>query len=118
MNNDFIHSKVIPFEDFLTINFNYQDIDILLKGLELFCYNMKNVYLLKEDTNSVREMSYKISILYNLILSSYTLHIDKQLKQKEEKEKNNIKGSYYRFKIDTRQMRRILKNRKEVKKIG
>ena len=85
---DFYKSKVIAFEDYLTINFSYKDVDIILKSLELFCYNMKNVYLLKMDDKAIREMNYRINILYNLILCSYTSHIDKELEKKEEKYKD------------------------------
>lgn len=81
---DFYKSKVIAFDDYLTINFTYKDIDIVLKSLELFCYNMKNVYLLKMDNDAIRDMSYRISVLYNLILCSYTKHIDKYLNNAED----------------------------------
>ncbi len=40
---------------------------------------------MKEDNFAIREKLYKISILYNLILSSYTLHIDNELKKKSRK---------------------------------
>lgn len=112
---EFYHKKVIPFENYLAINFNYEDIDIVLKGLELFSYNMKNVYLMKEDNFAIKQMSYKISLLYNLILSSYTLHIDNCLKKKEEgqEKEEKSKSSYYRFKVDTRQLRTILNKKRE-----
>lgn len=115
---DFYHKKVIPFENFLTINFNYQDIDILLKSLELLSYNIKNVYLMKEDNASIKNMTYKISLLYNLVLSSYTLHIDNELKKKEEKKEANAnKVMYCSFKTDTRRIRKILNDRKRAEKI-
>lgn len=115
MKTDFYHKKVIPFENYLAINFNYEDIDIILKGLELFSYNLKNVYLMKEDNFAIKEKSYKISLLYNLILSSYTLHIDNILKKNEEEEKKQqevMQNKYYRFKVDTRQLRSIINKRK------
>jgi len=115
---DFYHKKVIPFDSYLTVNFNYQDIDILLKSLELLSYNIKNVYLMKEDNASIKNMTYKISILHNLILSSYTLHIDNELKKKEEiEETNNKKIVYYRFKANTNKMRQAIRERKEREKI-
>lgn len=86
---DFYKSKVIAFDDYLTINFTYKDTDIILKSLELFCYNMKNVYLLQMDDEAIRDMSYRINLLYNLILCSYTMHIDKELEKKEEDYKDN-----------------------------
>lgn len=122
---EFYNKKVVPFEDYLSINFNYEDIDVLLKGLELFSYNLKNVYLVKEDNFAIREMTYKISLLYNLILSSYTLHIDKYLKKQEEEEKKKQEEhkqvNYYRFKMDTRQLRSIInkkRNAEGVERVG
>lgn len=108
---DFYHKKVIPFENYVSINFNYCDIDIILKALELLNYNIKNIYLMKEDNNSIREMLYKISILYNLILSSYTLHIDNELKKKEQ-EKPDKKITYYSTTMDL--PTKIKKRKKEV----
>ena len=92
---DFYKRKVIAFDEYLTINFNYNDVDIILKSLELFCYNMKNVYLLKMDRKAVNDMSYRINLLYNLIQCSYTRHVDKELEKKKKKEEKNIKEKYY-----------------------
>lgn len=113
---DFYHKKVVPFENYLAINFNYQDIDIILKGLELLAYNIKNVYLMKEDNASIYSMSQKISILYNLILSNYTLHIDKELERKEKEESSKNKLTYCRFKLNNKQLAIIKRNKEERRK--
>lgn len=85
--NDFYHKKVISFENYVTVNLDYNDLDLILKALELLCYNIKNVYLLKEDTKSIYKVVKRISILYNLIHCNYTRHIDTEVEKKKGGEK-------------------------------
>lgn len=70
--NGFRKSRIVNFKGTMSINLHSTELDILLKSLELFSYNMNHIWIFDRADDNYYQVRDVLFYMYHRILNLYT----------------------------------------------